>query len=144
MDIGYASEMYEYLLLIDDCQNNAAMRHIKLLKQIFDRAVDKGYQLKNPVHKYRCKYIDPMPKPLVLEAVLKLIETDFNEQLNEYRDMFIFMCFTGYHYEELRRLEISDIFIGQDGKKWIATKRAKTEDNGAYMNRYPCYLLLLK
>lgn len=34
------------------------MKHIKLIKQVYHRAVEDGYQLINPLHKFKCTYIE--------------------------------------------------------------------------------------
>ena len=41
--------------------------------------------------------------------------------------MFIFSCFTGLAYSDVKKLSNSDITIGIDGEKWIRTKRTKTK-----------------
>lgn len=135
--IKYAKEIYEYMTIVDVCDNNAAMKHIKLIKQVYDRAVENGYQLINPLHKFKCTYIEPEPAALEMEDILKLINTDFGEPLNEKRDAFIFSCFTGYAYEEVRRFTYDDIYTGLDGKKWLRIARTKTVNTGGFTERVP-------
>ena len=135
--IKYAKEIYEYLTIVDVCDNNSAMKHIKLIKQVYDRAVENGYQLINPLHKFKCTYIEPEPAALEMEDILKLINTDFGESLNEKRDAFIFSCFTGYAYEEVRRFTYDDVYTGLDGKKWLRIFRTKTINTGGFTERVP-------
>jgi len=40
--------------------------------------------------------------------------------------MFIFCCYTGLSYVDIQKLTLSEIGIGDDNKKWIFTKRRKT------------------
>lgn len=42
--------------------------------------------------------------------------------------MFLFSCYTGLTYTELKELTKNHIVIGMDGKNWIYTKRAKTNE----------------
>ena len=49
------------------------------------------------------------------------------ERLNQVRDIFIFCCFTGLAYIDVKKLKRSEIGIGIDGEKWIFTNRQKTE-----------------
>ena len=42
------------------------------------------------------------------------------------RDMFLFCCFTGLSYIDLRNLTYNDIFTDTDGKKCILARREKT------------------
>ncbi|WP_353718732.1 site-specific integrase [Dyadobacter sp. 676] len=43
------------------------------------------------------------------------------------RDIFVFSCFTGLAYVDVRNLRRSAIVKGVDGKDWIVTRRQKTD-----------------
>ena len=43
------------------------------------------------------------------------------------RDIFLFSCFTGLAYIDVKNLTKAHISIGIDGEKWIFTHRQKTE-----------------
>jgi len=43
------------------------------------------------------------------------------------RDIFLFSCFTGLAYIDVKNLTKSHISLGIDGEKWIFTHRQKTE-----------------
>ncbi|WP_084138101.1 site-specific integrase [Chryseolinea serpens] len=49
------------------------------------------------------------------------------ERLNVVRDIFLFSCFTGLSYADIKKLRRSEIIIGVDGGQWISTTRQKTE-----------------
>ena len=49
------------------------------------------------------------------------------KRLEQVRDLFIFSCFTGLSYIDLKGLKASDIRISFDGKPWIMTHRHKTD-----------------
>lgn len=42
------------------------------------------------------------------------------------RDMFLFSCYTGIPYGDMRKLTNEDIYIAEDGEIWIKTAREKT------------------
>jgi len=48
-------------------------------------------------------------------------------RLEQVRDIFVFCCYTGLSYADVRKLRHSDIAKGVDGKLWILTSREKTE-----------------
>ena len=60
---------------------------------------------------------------------LELIEKkNFSiERLEMIKDLFIFSCYTGLAYTDAINLSMSEISIGIDGKKWIYSKREKTQ-----------------
>lgn len=43
------------------------------------------------------------------------------------RDIFLFSCYTGLAYADVKKLKRSEIVIGVDGKEWISTSRQKTD-----------------
>ncbi len=49
------------------------------------------------------------------------------ERLDQVRDIFIFCCFTGLAYADVKKLTKNDIVIGVDGEKWVKTRRTKTD-----------------
>ena len=59
----------------------------------------------------------------MLEISLKVFPT---ERLNQVRDIFLFSCYTGLAYADVKKLNRSEIGVGIDGEKWIFTKRQKT------------------
>ena len=50
-----------------------------------------------------------------------------SERLAQVRDIFLFSCYTGLAYADVKKLEQKDIFIGIDGRKWITCYRKKME-----------------
>ncbi len=49
-----------------------------------------------------------------------------NERLLYVRDIFLFSCFTGLAYADVKKLKRTEIAIGVDGEKRVFTKRQKT------------------
>jgi integrase len=42
------------------------------------------------------------------------------------RDLFLFSCYTGISYGDMRRLTERDLWVAEDGTTWIKSKRVKT------------------
>jgi site-specific recombinase XerD len=60
------------------------------------------------------------------------IETMFNKQfatdrLNLVKDIFLFSCFTGLAYADVKKLKRNNIGLGVDGERWIFINRTKTD-----------------
>lgn len=51
------------------------------------------------------------------------------ERLEQVKDVFLFYCYTGLSYFDVKQLKNSNIVIAIDGENWISIKRQKT--NGA-------------
>jgi hypothetical protein len=49
------------------------------------------------------------------------------DRLNFVKDIFLFSCYTGLAYADVKKLKRSEIGPGIDGNHWIFTNRQKTE-----------------
>ena len=49
-----------------------------------------------------------------------------SDRLNEVRDIFVFQCYTGLAYIDVKQLNKNEIKIGIDDKAWIVSNRQKT------------------
>ena len=49
-----------------------------------------------------------------------------NTKLDRARDVFLFCCFTGLSYVDVKKLSNDDIVVDIHGQKWIKTTRTKT------------------
>jgi integrase len=64
------------------------------------------------------------------------------ERLTQVRDVFVFCCYTGLSYADVKKLRRNEIGIGMDGDKWIFTSRQKT-DTSSRIPLLPLALQLL-
>ena len=53
------------------------------------------------------------------------------DRLSQVRDVFLFCCFTGLAYVDIKKLKTSEITKGVDGGLWIFTNRQKTDTRSA-------------
>jgi len=57
----------------------------------------------------------------------RITEKDFeNVRLSNVRDIFLFSCYTGLAYIDVKNLKRGDIQKGVDGEQWIFINRQKT------------------
>jgi site-specific recombinase XerD len=83
---------------------------------------------KNPFANYKSKVKEVERTYLTEEEIQEIIDKDFGtDRLSVVRDIFLFSCFTGLAYIDVKNLTKSHISIGIDGEKWIYTHRQKTE-----------------
>ncbi|MFD2327028.1 site-specific integrase [Mucilaginibacter galii] len=50
-----------------------------------------------------------------------------SERVSQVRDIFLFSCYTGLAYADVKKLKRSEIVLGLDNEKWIYTSRQKTD-----------------
>jgi site-specific recombinase XerD len=87
-----------------------------------------GWVDKDPFANYKSKVREVERDFLSQEEVQAIYTKKFaTDRLNLVSDIFVFSCFTGLAYIDVKNLTQSNISLGIDGKKWIFTHRQKTE-----------------
>ena len=120
------SRYAHYLKTEMACSYNTATRFLQNLKRITTLAMRHGWLAKDPFAGVNLS-LKEVDRPYLTEAELnKLMEFQSPfERLNKVRDFFVFSCFTGLAYidvKQLRRCEIEH----NEGNYWIRTRRQKT------------------
>ena len=105
---------------------NSSGKMIKNLKKIVRDRVDKDWLDADPFYRYKVKHVDPKTPHLTAEE-LKLHEQKeiTNPRLEIVRDVFIFCCYTGFAYVDVKNLTVNHLKIGVDGKPWFNKALAK-------------------
>lgn len=108
--------------------NNGIMKHMQRFRKILNLGVRLEWLTKNPFNAYNVRF-DKVERGFLTKYELELIEKKkFSiERLEMIKDLFIFSCYTGLAYTDAINLSLSEISIGIDGKKWIYSKREKTQ-----------------
>lgn len=120
---------YEYFLKTErNCAHNSAVKYITNFKKIIRIAYANDWINKDPFINWKAKLKVVVREFLSEEEIQTMINKELHiERLGYVRDVFIFSCFTGLAYVDVRKLTQDNIVIGIDGDKWINTKRAKTD-----------------
>lgn len=117
-----------YLRSVRNCANNTAVKYIKNFSKIIKICLANDWLEKNPFANYKAKVKEVERVYLTEKEVQDIIEKDLeNDRLSLVRDIFLFSCFTGLAYIDVKNLTKSHVSFGIDGEKWIFTHRQKTE-----------------
>jgi len=128
MNYSFISEVFKYMIVQHEVIENTAMKYAQCIKEMMDRAVAKRWIPANIFVLFKCRYEDTDRKWPTLAEVQLLIDKVYSaNKINEIRDIFVFQCFTGLSYAEMRRLSGNNIIVGGDGRKWISINRQKTD-----------------
>ena len=132
LSLQLVSNFEFYLKSVDNNQHNTAIKYIKNLKKILNFGILHEWIETNPFERYKATYKDVDRIYLTQTEVSAIRNTDFHsKRLNLVRDVFIFQCYTGLSYTDLKNLTFSNISPGIDGNKWIITRRQKTDVRAA-------------
>ncbi len=127
LNFKFITDYEFYLKSIKNLQHNTVMGMLKKLKKIIRQCVANEWLHKDPFFAYKVKVRQTNAVCLIDEEVQKIISKSFtSERLNKVRDFFIFSCYTGLAYTEVKSLNESHINIGIDGGRWIFILRQKT------------------
>lgn len=120
---------YEFWLRsVRNCNNNTAVKYIKNFKKIIRICMANGWLDKDPFVNYKSKVREVEREFLTQEEINIIYEKKFvSPRLEQVRDIFVFSCFTGLAYIDVKQLTKANISIGIDGHKWIYIHRQKTE-----------------
>ena len=128
IDHAFITEYEFWLRSVRNCANNTAVKYIKNFNKIIKICLANDWLDKNPFANYKSKVKEVERVYLSEEEVQAIIEKEFKtERLSLVRDIFVFSCFTGLAYIDVKNLTKSHISFGIDGEKWIFTHRQKTE-----------------
>lgn len=124
----YLEDFYIYLRTVDGKNgHNYHMKMIQRFRTVFKVARDNGWVQTDPFGTFKMKFKETHRECLTLDELTTLMEKRLvSERLEKIRDIFIFSCYTGLSYTDVRGLTKSDIVKGNDGRMWIDTERDKT------------------
>jgi site-specific recombinase XerD len=116
-----------YLKTVRNCGHNTTVKYIRNLRKIIRIALSNDWLKKDPFRSisYRLKEVN---RAYLTDTELKLLlNKEFsNERLRRIKDIFLFSCFTGLAFSDVKSLTRENITIGINNQKWLRTKRKKT------------------
>jgi integrase len=115
--------------LFVDCKNhrNTVMRFMHKFKRIMVIAHNNGMLSINPFASYKIKYEATDRGYLSEEEMTTLMKHAVKcPKMAIARDIFVFCCFTGLSYIDVKNLREEHIQRSFDGQLWIKIKRQKT------------------
>jgi len=137
IDHDFLSGLEFYLKTVRNCGHNTTMKYIKNFKKIIRTVHAKGWITKDPFADIKLKLRKVEKEFLTEDELNAIIETDFKVlRLEHVKDTFLFGCFTGLAYSDLKKLTPENLIQGKDGNYWIHTKRTKT-DNPSHIPLLP-------
>ena len=128
IDHAFITEYEFYLRSERKCANNSAVKYIKNFKKIIRICIANGWLDKDPFVNYKAK-VKQVDRIFLNQEELEIVSTKMfrTKRLNQIRDIFIFSCYTGLAYADVKKLDKSQVARGIDGENWIYTNRQKTD-----------------
>ncbi len=128
IDYAFVTEFEFYLRSVKKCNNNTAVKYVRNFRKIIKICLDNDWLDKNPCSRYEGKMKEVERDFLTEEELSRIYNKRFSsERLTLVKDIFIFSCYTGLAYVDVKGLKRDHIGIGIDGEKWIFKNRQKTD-----------------
>jgi len=116
-----------YLKTERNCSHNSSVKYITNFKKIIRIALANSWIQHDPFLNWKAQLKIVDREFLTEGEIQKLIEKKFSTlRLDLVKDIFLFSCFTGLAYADVKKLTANNIVIGIDGNKWIKFNRSKT------------------
>tara|TARA_R110001583_G_scaffold46395_1_gene145513 strand:+ start:21749 stop:23014 length:1266 start_codon:yes stop_codon:yes gene_type:complete len=127
VDHKFITGLEYYLKTERNCAHNTAIKYITNFKKVIRIAYANDWISKDPFFNWKARLKTVDREFLSEEEIQNMIKKEFPiPRLEQVKDIFIFSCYTGLAYADVKKLTKDNIVIGIDGKQWINTKRTKT------------------
>lgn len=105
IDHAFITEYEFYLRSQRKCANNTTVKYIKNFQKIIKQCLNNRWIHENPFVNYKCKIKEVVRDFLDENEIEEIINKDIQiERLEVVRDIFIFSCFTGLAYIDVKQL----------------------------------------
>ena len=127
LNLNFIQSFHSFLKIDKGMAQNSSTKHLKLLKKIINLAVANSYMATNPFATYKVER-EPVEIDFLNEEELrKIINFDTPlPRLERAKDMFLFGCFTGLSYIDIKTLAPEHFEKDNTGRIWIKKRRVKT------------------
>lgn len=121
---------YEFFLKTKrNCCHNTATKYLKNFKKIIRIALANEWIRKDPFANIRFHLDEVEPDFLEDHEIKKIMEKPIKiERLAVVRDTFIFCCFTGLAFSDVKGLKQEHLATDNNGALWIRKSRQKTNN----------------
>ncbi|XHR97444.1 site-specific integrase [Mucilaginibacter sp. UC70_90] len=134
-DIDIRAIDHEFIMAYDfylrserGCNNNSTVKYLKNFKKIILICIANGWLDKDPFVKYKPKVKEVKRDFLNAEELEVMANKQLvSDRVSQVRDIFLFSCYTGLAYADVKKLKRTEIVTGIDGQKWVYTNRQKTD-----------------
>jgi integrase len=127
LDLEFIKKLYKWYRTVKSMNHNSALKNIANMKKVVLDCVDNGWLLADPFAKFEMTRNEVDTVYLTKDQLQAIANRNIhNTRLSRVRDLFVFCCFTGLSFIDVKQLKRSEINIGADGGLRIFKNRQKT------------------
>ena len=127
LNLSFIEKFNVYLRSELKHKKNTAVKHLRCLMRVVNVAVANRHLSFDPFLNFKAQR-EVCERVFLTEEELRiLINKDFRiKRLERVRDLFVFCCFTGLSYSDVKTLRPEHFETDANGRTWIKKKRVKT------------------
>lgn len=127
VDYSFIKNLEMYLKIEKGCNHNTTWKYIKNFKKIIRIALASGWMKVDPFTNIKMRFEKVDRGFLTEEELQAIINRHYQiDRLELVRDCFLFGCFTGLAYSDIKALTAENLVTGEGDRLWIHTHRMKT------------------
>ena len=128
LNYEFISDYDFWLKGIRKCNHNSSMKYLSNFKKIVLECIKKAWITADLFIRFKTTRKEVVRVALTNAEITSIATKKFSTERLEYvRDIFLFSCYTGLAYIDVKKLRRTQIIKGVDDKQWIITKRQKTD-----------------
>lgn len=128
IDYGFTLGFEGFLREKPSLNNNGVMKHMERFKKLMRLALHLEWIEKNPTLRFKLRFDKVDMVYLDRQELERILDKEFEQgTLKVTRDIFVFACYTGLAYADVKALKQDHLRTGIDGGKWIYIRRRKTD-----------------
>jgi integrase len=127
VDKGFLDEYFLYLRKEKNISHNTAIKYVGFLKAFLSPAIKSGLIKHDPFEDLRHKPKQIFKEVLRQEEINQIANAELpTKDLDRIRDIFLFTCYTGLAYSDVKQLKSEHIVLDNDHSLYIRKPRQKT------------------
>lgn len=127
VDAAFINGFEFFLKTKKNCCKNTSLKYLSNLHKIVSICFGNGWMKKDPYANFSFDWEKVEKEFLSEDELLTIRNKKFScERLQQVADTFLFACFTGYAYTDLKKLTPENLVKTESDQLWIHAKRTKT------------------
>ena len=128
VDLYFINRFEHYLKTMLQAAPNTITKYIINFKKIVRIAYANDWIAKDPFYNWKAKWKVVERQALTERELQLLMDKTFDcKRLENVKDIFVFCCFTGLSYADVKKLSSDHLVIDINKQQWIKTQRTKTK-----------------
>lgn len=137
-EYNFADDYVSWLRENKGWKENTLFKEVTLASTCFNHAIKRGYIILNPFRRLEMKAPESDAFKYLTSEELSYIEAyECSGNTRISRDIFLFSCYTGLAYADLKKISEENIHKGIEGYDWIFIGRQKTRNSSKNICKIP-------